>query len=204
MGDPVARSFAVTFDYRCPFARNVHEALVFGLREGRDWDIDFKAFSLDQAHVPEGEPPVWEREPAERGSGTRALEFGIVARDVFPAQFLDFHLAAFAVRHDQGLRLHDPGVLEDAARSAGIDPEAVEAEIEAGWPLKKLAAEHIEAVERWAVFGVPTFIDTTLPEGSDAIFIRLMERGNVGDVDRALDLLAFDRLNEFKRTRILR
>ena len=47
----MARSFACTFDYRCPFARNVHEALVNGLREGRDWDIEFKAFSLDQVHV---------------------------------------------------------------------------------------------------------------------------------------------------------
>jgi hypothetical protein len=200
----VARSFAVTFDYRCPFARNVHEALVSGLREGRDWDVDFKAFSLDQVHVAEGEPPVWERAPEARGSGVRALEFGIVARDAFPDHFLDFHLAAFAARHDQGLRLHEPGVLEDAARAAGLDPDAVAAEIEAGWPLKKLAVEHDEAVERWAVFGVPTFIDTTLPEGSEGIFVRLMERGNVADVEATLDLLSFVRLNEFKRTRILR
>ena len=198
------RSFACTFDYRCPFARNVHEALVVGLRAGRDWDIDFKAFSLDQVHVAEGEAAQWEREPSERGSGVRALEFGIVARDLFPEQFLDVHWALFAARHDQGLRLHDPGVLEDAVRSAGVDPDAIQAEIEAGWPLKKLAVEHTEAVERWSVFGVPTFIDTTLTEGSDAIFVRLMERGRADDVDRVLDLLAFERLNEFKRTRILR
>jgi hypothetical protein len=201
----VARSFACTFDYRCPFARNVHEALVNGLREGRDWDIDFKAFSLDQVHVAEGEPPVWERpEGKERGSGVRALEFGIVARDIFPDQFLDLHLALFGARHDQGLRLHDPGVLEDAARSAGLDPDAIQAEIEAGWPLKKLAAEHTEAVERWAVFGVPTFIDLTLSDGNDSIFVRLMERGRADDVQRVLDMLDFERLNEFKRTRILR
>jgi protein-disulfide isomerase-like protein with CxxC motif len=148
---------------------------------------------------------VWERpDGKERGSGVRALEFGIVARDVFPEQFLDFHLAAFAARHDQGLRLHDPGVLEDAARLAGLEPEAVQAEIEAGWPLKKLAAEHTEAVERWAVFGVPTFIDLTLTEGNDAIFVRLMERGRADDVQRVLDMLDFERLNELKRTRILR
>ena len=34
-------SFAVTFDYRCPFARNAHEAVVTGLREKRDWDVRF-------------------------------------------------------------------------------------------------------------------------------------------------------------------
>ena len=68
-----------------------------------------------------------------------------------------------------------------------------------GRPLKTLAAEHLEAVERWAVFGVPTFI-----EGDEAVFVRFMERGRVDDLERALDLLPWDRLNEFKRTRTAR
>ena len=60
---PVARSIAVTFDYRCPFAYNGNAAVIAALRAGSDVDFRFTPFSLDQAHVEEGEPPVWDREP---------------------------------------------------------------------------------------------------------------------------------------------
>lgn len=33
-GGVVSRSIAVTFDYRCPFARNAHEAVVAAERDG--------------------------------------------------------------------------------------------------------------------------------------------------------------------------
>ncbi len=48
---------------------------------------------------------------------------------------------------------------------------------------------------QWGVFGVPTFI-----EDEHAVFVRLMERGRVEDVDRVLSLLPEGSLNEFKRT----
>ena len=50
----MSRQIAVTFDYRCPFARNAHEAVVAAVREGVDIDYRFQAFSLDQVHVEEG------------------------------------------------------------------------------------------------------------------------------------------------------
>jgi hypothetical protein len=65
--------------------------------------------------------------------------------------------------------------------------------------LKSLAAEHTESVDRWGVFGVPTFC-----EGEEATFIRFMERGRTDDLSRAVDLLAWSRFNEFKRTRVPR
>ena len=43
----MTQRFAVSFDYRCPFARNAQEAVVTGLREGRDWDVRFLAFSTE-------------------------------------------------------------------------------------------------------------------------------------------------------------
>ena len=193
------RSIAVTFDYRCPFARNGHEAVVTALREGADLDVRFVPFSLDQAHLEEGEPPVWERGPDEWGTGVLALLYGIAVRDAFADHFLDFHIAAFAARHDHGEKLCHEDVLRSVAEKVGLDPDAVAAEAHSGRPLKTLATEHLEAVERWAVFGVPTFI-----EGDEAVFIRFMERGRVDDLERALDLLSWDRLNEFKRTRVPR
>jgi predicted DsbA family dithiol-disulfide isomerase len=195
----VSRSIAVTFDYRCPFARNGHESVIAALRDGADLDVRFLPFSLDQAHVEEGEPPVWEREPGEWGSGTLALLYGIAVRDAFPERFPEAHVALFAQRHDHGKKLGHEDVLQEAIAGAGLEVDDVAAEVWSGRPLKTLAAEHTEAVERFAVFGVPTFI-----EGDEAVFIRFMERGRGDDVLRALELLDWTRLNEFKRTRIAR
>jgi hypothetical protein len=195
----VAREIAVSFDYRCPFARNAHEAVVTALRDGVDLDVRFLPFSLDQAHVEEGEPPVWDREPAEWGTGVTALLYAIAIRDQFPDAFLDFHLEAFAARHDHGKKLGREEVVREAVAAAGLDVDTVAEEAWSGRPLKTLAAEHSEQVDRFNAFGVPTFI-----EGDQAVFIRFMERNRVDDLERALELLDWTRFNEFKRTQIPR
>ncbi len=195
----MSRQIAVTFDYRCPFARNAHEAVVAAVKAGVDIDYRFQAFSLDQVHVEEGTPPVWERPEGERGGGVLALEWGIAIRDQFPDQFLDAHVALFAARHDQGLQLKDEAVLRAAAAGVGVDADAVAAEVASGRPLKSLAVEHTESLDRWGVFGVPTFC-----EDDEATFIRFMDRGNTDDLARAVELLPWSRFNEFKRTRVAR
>jgi DSBA-like thioredoxin domain len=195
----VARQIAVSFDYRCPFARNAHEAVVTALRDGVDLDARFLPFSLDQAHVEEGEPPVWDREPDEWGTGVTALLYAIAIRDQFPDAFLDFHLEAFAARHDHGKKLGREEVVREAVAAAGLDVDKVAEEAWSGRPLKTLAAEHSEQVDRFNAFGVPTFI-----EGDEAVFIRFMERNRVDDLERALELLDWTRFNEFKRTQIPR
>jgi hypothetical protein len=195
----MTRPFAISFDYRCPFARNAQESVITGLRQGKDWDVHFVAFSLDQVHVEEGSPPVWERPPGERGSGVLALEYGIAVRDAFPEHFWDAHLALFAARHDHGEKLADEDVLRKAVTSVDLDAEAVAAEVASGRPLQTLAAEHTDAVKQWGMFGVPTFC-----VGDRAVFVRLMERNVPDDIDPVLELFAFERLNEFKHTRIPR
>jgi predicted DsbA family dithiol-disulfide isomerase len=198
LGTDMPRSVAVTYDYLCPFARNAHEAVVAALRDGSDLEVRFVPFSLEQAHVEEGQPPVWETPVEQLRRGVRALAYGLAVRDEFPESFFDFHLAAFAARHDHGQKF-ETDVLDDVVASVGLDVEAVRKVVETGRPLEALAAEHTEAVDRWSVFGVPTFID-----GDEAVFIRFMERGRVDDLERALDLLDWNRLNEFKRTTIAR
>ena len=54
------KPFAVTWDYRCPFARNAHEHLIDALADGAGWDVTFLPFSLTQTHVPEGGVAVWD------------------------------------------------------------------------------------------------------------------------------------------------
>jgi hypothetical protein len=196
--------FAVTWDYRCPFARNAHEHILAGLDAGAVWDVSFRAFSLNQAHVEEGGTPVWD-EP-ERYPGLLANEAGIVVRDRMPERFPHVHRALFAARHDDAVDLRDRSALEKVLDAADVDGAAVLAEIDAGWPLDVLRAEHTEAVERHAVFGVPTFVI-----GERALFVRLMDRP-AGDsaraittIERVVDLIvSWPELNEFKATTIPR
>jgi hypothetical protein len=203
-GAEMKRSFSVTWDYRCPFARNAHEHLLAGLDAGADWDLRFLVFSLEQAHVQEGGTPVWE-EP-ERNPGLTANLAGVVVRDRDPELFRSVHLALFTARHEQALDLRERDVLSKVLDDAGADGARVLSEIDAGWPLDVLKAEHTEAVEERHVFGVPTFITD-----DNAVFVRLMNRpdgdGALGKatIDRLLDLMGgWPELNEFKHTSILR
>jgi protein-disulfide isomerase-like protein with CxxC motif len=196
--------FSVTWDYLCPFARNAHEHLVAGLAAGAPWDVTFTPFSLMQAHVAEGDEPVWEQ--PEKARGLLALEAGIVVRDRFSELFPAAHRALFAARHDDGKELADPDVVKGALSSVGVPVDAVFAEIDKGWPLDTLRSEHEKATTEHEVFGVPTFV-----VGDSAVFVRLMTRP-AGDgararatIERVLSLLVeHPELNEFKHTKISR
>jgi hypothetical protein len=200
----MSNAFAVTFDYRCPFARNVHEHLVEGLRGGAGWDVEFLPFSLTQAHVEEGATPVWD--DAEKAPGLLAIEAGLVVRDLFPDRFADVHIGLFAARHDEGRDLRQEAVVRDVLREHGIDDDEVFAAIGEGWPRQDFRKAHEAAVSGHRVFGVPTFI-----AGEGAAFVRIMTRPQ-GDTDLArstidhiLDLMAaHPELNEFKYTSISR
>ena len=196
--------FAVTWDYRCPFARNAHEHLLDGLAAGAAWDVTFVPFFLNQTHVEEGGTPSWE-DPAHIPD-LLSLEAGVVVRDRFPEHFLAVHRSLFAARHDDGGDLRDPEVVRNALARAGADPDAVLAEVAAGWPRKVARTEHERVVDELEVFGVPTFI-----LGDRAVFARLMTRpqgdGDVArsTIDGVLQLVdGHPELNEFKHTRIAR
>jgi len=195
--------FSVTWDYRCPFARNAHEHVVAGLQAGADWDVTFVPFSLTQVHVKEGDVDAWD-DPTKADTLT-ALAAGIVVRDRFPDRFLAAHRALFIARHDLGEDIRDPEVIAEALSGADVDGRAVLAQVEAGWPLAQLRKEHTQAAERHHVWGVPTFI-----VGDQASFVRVMHRpdgdagGAIRTVDRILDLLGWPDLNEFKHTSIPR
>ncbi len=199
-------SFAVTWDYRCPFARNVHEHLLNAQAGGADWDVRYMPFSLGQAHVAEGEPDVWE-EP-EKDSGIVALQAGVIVRDRFPERFPQVHRALFGARHDEGLKLQDQDVVRNVLATNGVDADEVFAAIDDGTALKQVQAEHEAIVGSHNVWGVPTFIS-----GDEAVFVRIMDRAPEGTdknvsrdtIERLVNLLdSWPNLNEFKHTSIKR
>lgn len=196
--------FAVTFDYRCPFARTAHEHVVLALQAGADWDVSFMPFSLDQAHVEEGGIDAW-TDPAQQPQQAATL-VGIAVRDTQPEHFLAVHLGLFTARHEHQLDVKDEVGLAQVVDSAGGDGQAALAEVATGRPLAVLAEEHQRLVQEHHVFGVPTFI-----VGDDAVFVRLTERAG-GDgaiatatIDRIIDTITgWPSLNELKHTKISR
>ena len=202
MTDPLP--FSVTWDYRCPFARNAHEHVIAGLRGGAAWDVTFVPFSLGQVHVAEGEPDVWGR--WQEDTGLLALQAGVVVRDKLPDQFLDVHEALFALRHDLGGQLRSEEEVRSVLDAQGVDPDMVLAEIATGRPIELVKEAHETAAADHHVWGVPTFI-----RGDRAVFVRLMDRPSgdtshaIRSIERVLDLTdGFLELNEFKHTSLPR
>ena len=196
--------FQVTWDYLCPFARNAHEHLADALRGGAGWDVRFRYFSLAQVHTPEGQPSVWVE--VAQHPGVLAGLAGLVVRERHPENFLAAHLALFSARHDQSQDLRRPEIVAAALDGAGLAGASIVDEATKSWAIDLARSEHEEAVQRWGVFGVPTFI-----AGDKAVFVRLMTRPE-GDaklarrtVERVLDLVdEVPELNEYKYTRVAR
>jgi len=199
-----ALEFSVNWDYRCPFARNAHEHVMAALDAGADWDVTYVAFSLNQAHVEEGQPDVWD--DPEKASSLLAMQVGIAVRDSWPADFHRVHRALFTARHDEGRDIREEQVLREILSEQGVDADAVFAELATGTPLETFRKEHERSVADHSVFGVPTFI-----ANDQAVFIRLMHRPQ-GDaaiatrsIERVVELVAgWPELNEFKHTSITR
>ena len=133
-------AFAVSWDYRCPFARNAHEHVIEGLRSGADWDVTFVPFSLNQVHVAEGDPDVWD-DPS-KATALLAMQVGIVVRDRFPDEFLDVHVALFRARHEEGRDIREASILREILTEQGVDADKVFAEIDDEWPLEQFRKEH--------------------------------------------------------------
>ena len=199
-------TFAVTWDYRCPFARNAHEHILTGLAAGADWQVRFLPFSLGQVHVAEGEPSVWDK--PDQDTGILALQAGVIVRDEFAGQFPAVHRALFAARHDEGLQLEDRGVVKRILAEHGVTTATVFARIDSGAALASVQTEHEQFARSHNVWGVPTFI-----AGEQAVFIRFMHRAPLGadptasiqTIERTLELVTeWVDLNEFKHTTIPR
>jgi len=168
---------------------------------GDDWRVRWVAFSLNQTKVAEGDTDVWD--DPEMAGARLAVEVGIAVRDRWPDAFPTVHRDLFAARHDRGLDIREHDVVAGVLSAAGLDADDVFNEVLGCGPRDTFKAEHQAAVADHRVFGVPTVI-----ADGRAAFIRVLDRP--GDdavaarrtVQRALHLLDWSELNEFKHTTI--
>jgi hypothetical protein len=197
----MTRSFGLTYDYRCPFARLVHDHVVEGLRAGADWNVTFLPFCLGQAHVEEGQPDIWDT--PEMDSGLEALQLSISIRDNQHDKFIDFHQAMFNHRHNGGGNLRDHNTLERIMSENGVDAAAAFADVASGRVLEVVKKEHEQYVRSHQVWGTPTFI-----VDEKSVFVRLLDHAHgdqaaaVTTINRILDDIDWPILNEFKHTSI--
>jgi hypothetical protein len=197
----VTTAFEVSFDYRCPFAKNIHLHVVNALRGGADFDVTFVPWTLSQGYRAEGAPDVW-NDPAY-DDDLLSLAAGESVRDQQPDLFLAAHEALFRARHEQGVRLVTLDEITGVLAPLGVDMDMVRADIASRRP-HEVIAQNYQDHSRYEVFGVPTFV-----VGSDATFVRYMTAptGSAAQsakiIDGIVSLIAMEpELNEFKHTRL--
>ncbi len=194
-------AFSLSYDYRCPFAKNIHLHVVEALRAGAPHEVTFVPWSLSQGHRPEGAPDVWE-DPSRDGD-LLALAASVAVRDLQPERFNDAHAALFRARHERGARLVTRDEVGDVLASVGVSVAAVFDDVDTRRPHKVIGAAHQE-FEAYQAFGVPTFV-----LGGDATFVRYMDpptddpAASVELLDTLLGLMERRAsLNEFKHTTV--
>ena len=134
--------------------------------------VEWRPFSLEQANSKEGPGwKVWEQPDDYPSRGLLALRAGEAARRQGPEAFRRFLLALFSARHERRRDLTDRAVVLDVAHEAGLDGARFQRDLADPALKEAIARSHTEAVERFGVFGVPTFV---FPSGASA-FLKMLQ-----------------------------
>jgi len=197
----MTEAFSLSYDYRCPFAKNIHLHVIAALRAGADFAISFEPWSLSQGPRAPGAPDVWE-DPA-MADDVAALAASVSVRDQQPDKFLATHEALFRARHEKFIRLSTYKEVREVLDSVGVDVALVDSDLASGRPQKAMG-ESFHLYEKYEAFGVPTFL-----VDNDATFVRYMDPPN-GDDEASRQLISSivslikgtPGLNEFKHTMV--
>jgi hypothetical protein len=194
-------TFGLSYDYRCPFAKNIHLHVLAALSVGADFEVEFIPWTMSQGHRAPGAPDVWSN-PAQ-DPALLALAVSVSVRDEQPEHFLAAHEALFRARHERAIRLATMEEIRGVLTPLGVDMDKVGADVNSRRP-HRVIGENFHAMQAYEAFGVPTFV-----VDSDATFVRYMNPPT-GDglasakIIESLVTLMADRpeLNEFKHTRV--
>jgi 2-hydroxychromene-2-carboxylate isomerase len=194
-------SFDLSYDYRCPFAKNIHLHVLKALEAGGDFDVNFVPWTLSQGSRDEGAPDVW-NDPAFDGDHL-ALAVSVSIRDRQPDRFLAAHEALFRARHEQAIRLVTLDEIRDLLVPLGVDMTEVERDLESRRPHEVIGKSY-EEFTTYEAFGVPTFV-----VNGDATFVRYMTsptddgHASIAVIESLLTMMSRQSdLNEFKHTRL--
>lgn len=128
---------------------------------GERLDVTWKHFSLEQINSKEGKGwKVWEQPDEYKGRSILAQRASEAARRQGDEAFRRFHMALLTARHGPGERipLNETGPLAKVAREAGLDLGRFLEDLKDRGLLTNVARDHSEAVEKYGVFGTPTFV----------------------------------------------
>ena len=194
-------SFELSYDYRCPFAKNIHLHVLAALRAGADFDVTFVPWTMSQGYVAPESPDSWD-DPAFDADHL-SMYVSISVRDRQPELFLAAHEALFRARHEQAIRLVTFEQIEGVLQPLGVDMERVRVDVASRRP-HEVMAQSFAAFDKYEAFGVPTFV-----VHGDATFVRYMTvpssdaQASVKVIESILALIALEpELNEFKHTRV--
>ncbi len=195
------KTFEVSYDYRCPFAKNIHLHLISALEAGADFRVTFVPWTMSQGYRDDGAPDVWD-DPA-RDSELIALAASTSVRDQQPDLFLAAHGALFRARHQRGVRLVTIEEIDAVLAPIGVDMGRVRNDLTSRRP-HRVIGDAFERFDTYEAFGVPTFV-----VNGDATFVRYMTvpsdnpQDSIKMIDALVSLMEFEpELNEFKHTRV--
>ncbi len=192
-------SFGLSYDYRCPFAKNIHLHVVSALAAGADFEVEFIPWTMSQGHRAPGAVDVWD-DPAH-DPALVSLAASISVRDQQAELFLAAHEALFRARHERAIRLATLEEIEGVLAPLGVDMDRVRDDLASRRP-HQVIADNYRAMQAYEAFGVPTFV-----VGSEATFVRFMKppsgdgRASAAIIDSLVTLMIHQPdLNEFKHT----
>ncbi len=176
----------VYFDYTCPYSF----AAAAWLRqvEAREPDIatEWRPFVVREVNRAPGEGvPFWEQEgviQTRTGLAFAARQAAVRQGTAADNRFRFLLQEAFHVRH---MDIRQPGVLAALASEAGLDVARFEEDRRDPSLLGEVGRSHREAVERYGVFGTPTFV---FPDGC-AAYLKLARPPADPDAGRIFALL---------------
>jgi hypothetical protein len=194
-------SFQLSYDYRCPFAKNIHLHVIAALRAGADFDVTFVPWTMSQGYRADGAPDTWDDQ--SRDPEHLALAVSTSIRDHVPERFLDAHEALFRARHERGIRLVNEDEITRALEGVDLDLPSIFEDVASRRPYKVIG-ECFREFERFEAFGVPTFV-----LDGDATFVRYMNppsddpSASISLIESLVSLMSTQSaLNEFKHTKV--
>jgi DSBA-like thioredoxin domain len=194
-------SFQLSYDYRCPFAKNIHLHVIAALRAGADFDVTFVPWTMSQGYRADGAPDTWDDQ--SRDPEHLALAVSTSIRDHVPERFLDAHEALFRARHEKAIRLVNEDEITRALEGVDLDLLSIFEDVASRRPYKVIG-ECFREFERFEAFGVPTFV-----LDGDATFVRYMNppsddpSASISLIESLVSLMSTQSaLNEFKHTKV--